>query len=260
MLEIFTHTQASVSPTDAIALIKHDHNKVKSLFDQFERANDLREKKKIVAEAIMELKLHAEVEEKLFYPTVRDDVEGDTMNEADEEHHVAKLLIAELDQMDGSEEHWEAKFTVLAENIRHHIKEEEGEMLPQASNADVDFEAIGRKLLAMKQQLKKEGIPPSDEEKLIAGTKGRANSPVRAAQKAKPSQKKSPPKKSAKGKSTTRDGTRSASRQTARKKRTTSIARGKASGRSNNRSRSQTKRASKASGKSIRRASSRRRG
>ena len=183
MFELF-----KASKEDAISIIKMDHDKVKVLFARFEASDNLREKKKIAAEAIMELKIHAEIEEKIFYPSVREDVEEDIMYEADEEHHVAKLLIAELDQMDGSEEHWEAKFTVLAENIRHHIKEEEGEMLPQARALDIDFEEIGRKLLAKKQELKKNGVPPSDEEKLISRNQ-KADSPARAA-KEKPSKEK----------------------------------------------------------------------
>ena len=176
MLEFLTNTNSE----DAIAIIKGDHDRVKGLFEQFEKADDLRSKKKIAAEAIMELKIHAEIEEKIFYPSIRKGVEKNLMNEADEEHHVAKLLIAELDQMDASDDHWEAKFTVLAENIRHHIKEEEGDMLPQAQKLDVDFTAVGRKLLAMKQQLKKNGIPPCDEEKLIAHN-SKADSPAKSA-------------------------------------------------------------------------------
>jgi len=168
---------------DAIAIIKNDHDKVKGLFEQFERAEDLRSKKKIAAEAIMELKIHAEIEEKIFYPSVRNGVEEGLMNEADEEHHVAKLLIAELEQMDASDDHWEAKFTVLSENIRHHIREEEGNMLPQARRLDVDFGAVGRKLLATKTELKKNGIPLCDEEKLMKRN-ARSDSPAKAAKKA----------------------------------------------------------------------------
>lgn len=153
---------------DAIVILKSDHAKVKGLFEQFENTAKMREKKKIAAEAIMELKLHAEIEEKIFYPVVRKKLdEENIMNEADEEHHVAKLLIGELDQMDGSEDHWAAKFIVLAENIRHHIKEEEGEMFPKARKKDIDFVAIGQKLLAIKQQLKKTGVPDSLEGKLM---------------------------------------------------------------------------------------------
>jgi|GEM_PF-1044900 len=183
MLELFTS-----SKTDAIVIIKGDHDKVKELFIQFDKADNLRTKKKIVAQAIMELKIHAEIEEKIFYPSIRKDMEKDLMHEADEEHHVAKLIIAELEQMDGSEDHWEAKFVVLAENIRHHIKEEEGEMLPKARRLRVDFDAVGRKLLALKERLKKNGVPVFDEEKLMARSRAKADSPAKAA-KAKPTLK-----------------------------------------------------------------------
>src|SRR5688572_12675346 len=111
----------------AVALLKEDHVKVKGLFDAFEAAKSKAAKKKIVREALTELKVHAAIEEELFYPAVRKKIGKEIMNEADEEHHVAKLLIAELDVMDGSESHFDAKFVVLAENVRHHIKEEENE-------------------------------------------------------------------------------------------------------------------------------------
>ena len=169
------------SKEDAITILKNDHEKVKELFEQFENAQSLREKKKMVAQAIMELKIHAEIEENIFYPAVRRKLnDEDIMNEADEEHHVAKLLIAELEQMDGSEEHWEAKFTVLAENIRHHIREEEGKMMPQARREDMDFEALGRELLTAKQYLKENGVPESDEGKLMSHN-AKADSPAKAA-------------------------------------------------------------------------------
>jgi hypothetical protein len=171
------------SDDDAINILKTDHEKVKGLFDQFEKADSLRQKKKIVAEALMELKIHATIEEEIFYPAIRRnrEVETDLMNKADEEHHVAKLLIAELDQMDGSEEHFEAKFHVLSENIRHHIKEEEGKMIPEARETKIDFIALGQQLLMRKQQLMKNGVPASSEEKMISRNKGKADSPARTA-------------------------------------------------------------------------------
>ena len=168
------------NPKNALEIIKQDHKKVKELFEQFEKADDKRSKKKIAAQAIGELKIHAEIEEKLFYPAVRKSVEKDLMNEADEEHHVAKLLIAELENLDAADDHWEAKFIVLAENIRHHIKEEEGEMLPQARKSELDFDSLGAEILDMKAQLKKIGLPQSDEEKLISGNQ-KADSPAKAA-------------------------------------------------------------------------------
>lgn len=170
------------SKEDAIAILKSDHDKVKDLFKQFESTDNMREKKKIAQEAIMELKIHAEIEEKIFYPAVRNEInDDDIMNEADEEHHVAKLLIAELDQMDGSEEHWEAKFTVLSENIRHHIKEEEGQMMPKARREDIDFKALGQELLEAKQDLMENGVPQSAEGKLMARGGVKADSPAKAA-------------------------------------------------------------------------------
>lgn len=203
----------SKNEDDAIAILKNDHDKVKSLFEKFEDAQTLREKKKIADEAIMELKIHAEIEEKMFYPTVRKGVNKDLMNEADEEHHVAKLLIAELSQIKLSDDHWEAKFTVLAENIRHHIREEEGQMLPQARQLDVDFESLGQRLLAMKQQLKKNGVPPSDEEKLMSRrNNARADSPAKAARKVKrPMRAKSAMRSTAKRTSAKRANGRKAS-------------------------------------------------
>jgi len=181
MLEFFT----KLDDNDALVLLRKDHDKVKGLFEDFEKAENTRQKKKIVADTINELKIHATIEEEIFYPTLRSKkVDKDLLNEADEEHHVAKLLIAELDQMDGSEDHWEAKFTVLSENIKHHIKEEEGELFPKARNLDIDFVTLGKKLQARKQQLMKDGIPPSAEEKMMGKQKkGSNDSPAQNAKK-----------------------------------------------------------------------------
>lgn len=174
----------NTSKTDAINIIKLDHDKVKELFDQFKDAGDLRTKRKIVEEAIMELKLHAAVEEEIFYPAVRSQLDDEIMTEADEEHHVAKVLIAELEEMDGKEEHFDAKFNVLAENIRHHIKEEEYDMLPKARALDnVDMDEVGKKMIALKDRLKKNGIPPFAEQKMVAAAKGRGDSPAATALK-----------------------------------------------------------------------------
>ena len=116
----------------AISILKKDHDTVKELFDRFEKTDAPAEKENIIARAVMELKIHATIEEEIFYPTVRKEVGTDIMNEADEEHHVAKILIAELDSTGRTNDHYDAKFTVLAESVRHHIKEEENEMLPKA--------------------------------------------------------------------------------------------------------------------------------
>lgn len=171
----------TASETDAINILKKDHDKVKELFEQFEDATDLRTKRKIVAEALMELKVHAAIEEEIFYPAVRPELDDKIMTEADEEHHVAKVLIAELDEMDGKESHYDAKFKVLAENIRHHIKEEERDMFPKARGLSLDMESLGKKLLARKEQLLKNGVKPTAEAKMVAASKGKGDSPAAAA-------------------------------------------------------------------------------
>ncbi len=153
---------------DAIVILKSDHDKVKDLFEQFKNTDSMAEKKKIATEAITELRIHATIEEELFYPVLRgkEAVDQELLNESDEEHHVAKLLIAELITMT-TEDHFAAKFTVLAENIEHHVKEEENDLFPQARKTDVDMVALGKKLNARKQDLMKNGIPLNKEEKLM---------------------------------------------------------------------------------------------
>src|SRR5437868_6748771 len=145
---------------DAISQLKEDHDKVKSLFDEFEKANGRAAKRSIARQAIAELKIHAALEEEIFYPAVRAQLETQVMNEADEEHHVAKVLIAELEKMDGRGDHYDAKFVVLAENVRHHIKEEEGEMLPEARRLEIDFEELGQEMLRRRKQLMGKSVRP----------------------------------------------------------------------------------------------------
>jgi|SRR5436190_4642574 len=172
------------SATNAIAMLKEDHRKVKELFDKFEETNGSSSKQKIVAEAIMELKIHATLEEEFFYPALRQQAEDEegVMDEADEEHHVAKILIAELEQMAGDEDHWEAKFKVLAENVRHHIKEEEGEIFPLARETDIDFVALAEQMAALKAELTENGVPADAEAEMIGKSGLRAQSPARKAQ------------------------------------------------------------------------------
>jgi hemerythrin superfamily protein len=182
----------SKSSTNAITSLKADHQKVKGLFDEFEKANDRTTKMMIVSEALEELSLHATLEEEIFYPAVRqaiDDEDG-VMNEADEEHHVAKILIAELEEMDGNESHYDAKFKVLAENVRHHIKEEEGNMFPKAQKTEIDFDALGEEMLGRKDELLSEGVPVTDEADMVATSEGHGDSPAETSKQTATSAKK----------------------------------------------------------------------
>jgi hypothetical protein len=148
------------------------------MFERFEKSESGNEKEKIIAEALTELKIHAAIEEEIFYPTVRKQVGRDIMNEADEEHHVARVLIAELDRDGRRDDHRHAKFTVLAENVRHHIKEEESEVLPKAKSLKLDFVALGERMLARKTELKRDGIPDDAEHAMVAAVQGRGDSPA----------------------------------------------------------------------------------
>jgi uncharacterized protein YqeY len=155
---------------DAVGMLKKDHDKVKDLFEQYEKNEDRSERKSLAAEALKELKIHAVIEEEIFYPAVREAVDTLVMDEADEEHHVAKLLIAELEKMGKVDGRFDAKFLTLAESVRHHIKEEEGEMLPEAKKAELDWEALGLRMVRRKNELMAGSIPASPEERLVRGS------------------------------------------------------------------------------------------
>jgi hypothetical protein len=174
----------------AIAILKKDHDVVKDLFEKFEKAEATAQKEKIISKALHELKIHAAIEEEIFYPAVRKHVETDMMNEADEEHHVARVLIAELDSGRRDNDHRDAKFTVLAENVRHHIKEEENELLPKAKALDIDFIALGQLMLDRKAALEKGGIPDDAEHAMVAKAKGKIDSPAAKARKTTPTLRK----------------------------------------------------------------------
>ncbi len=132
---------------DIIGLLKRDHRNVKSLFREFEKRNGDVQKQKIAERIIEELSLHASIEEQLVYPLlrVRDPKSKDRVLEALEEHHLAKTTLAELDAMSTADERYDAKMTVLAESIRHHIEEEESQVLPRLQRMTTDEE---RKRLA----------------------------------------------------------------------------------------------------------------
>jgi Hemerythrin HHE cation binding domain len=179
MLEWLTGNDTS----NAIALLKHDHDTLRELFQRFEDAKSRPAKVKIAGQAILELKIHSAIEEDIFYPAIRKKIEKARMNESDEEHHVAKVLIAELEQMDGREDHYEAKFKVLTENVVHHLKEEEDELFPKAKALDIDYDEVGRQMLQHRQKLTDQGVPTFAEEIMVAASHGQNDSPAEAARK-----------------------------------------------------------------------------
>jgi hemerythrin superfamily protein len=139
--------------TGVIDMLKEDHEKVKALFEQFESAEG-RERADIAATAIMELEIHADLEEKLIYPAIREAIEeDDMMNEAVEEHHLVHVLIKELSKLKPNNEIFQAKFKVLGELVKHHIEEEEGEILPEAEQSDIDWETLEAAVMKRKEAL-----------------------------------------------------------------------------------------------------------
>jgi hypothetical protein len=152
--------------SDAIMLLKADHRKVDGLFEQFEKARDAARKQAIAHDICTELKIHTMIEEEIFYPAFREKIEEDTLDEAQVEHDGAKVLINDIESSDAGEPFFDAKVTVLAEEIRHHVHEEEMPsegMFAQCRKTDVDLVALLQPMLERKQallaQAKATGLP-----------------------------------------------------------------------------------------------------
>ena len=136
-----------------LTMLKADHKKVKGLFEEYKEAPP-RKQHDIAQTTITELEIHAKLEEGLIYPAIREGIDdNEVMNEADEEHHLVHVLIAELKKLESSDETFKAKFTVLGEMVKHHVKEEEGEMFPQAQKADLDWDTLRAEVHERKKQL-----------------------------------------------------------------------------------------------------------
>lgn len=148
----------SDTKTDAIALLKADHRLVEELFEKFSKARG--DRKKAIADKIChELIVHTIVEEEIFYPALRGKVEEDLLDESYVEHDGAKMLIAEILGSGPDQPFFEAKVSVLQEEIKHHVAEEErrGEgLFAQAREADVDLNALGAMIVQRKETAKSE--------------------------------------------------------------------------------------------------------
>jgi hemerythrin-like domain-containing protein len=123
-----------MASTDAITILTDDHKKVEQLFRRFEKAGERAhtEKRTVVDRIIEALAVHAAIEEQVFYPVIRatvPDTEDQTL-ESLEEHHIVKWVLSELDSMSPEDERFDAKVTVLMENVRHHVEEEEQDLFP----------------------------------------------------------------------------------------------------------------------------------
>ena len=144
---------------DAIALLKEDHRRFKKLLGEGDETTEraVKTRKELLEKLVAELKAHEKIEEEIFYPALQQHEKvKEVVLEGYEEHHVADLIVAELRATDPRDERWGAKFSVLKENIEHHIEEEEGEMFKKA-RAILDkaqLMELGARMQAMKQRVR----------------------------------------------------------------------------------------------------------
>lgn len=148
-------SQKKTATPDALALLKSDHRTVEDLFEDYEKARKSERKQTLAAKICEELTIHAELEEKAFYPQVQAALgdDRDLVAEARVEHASLKWLIAQLQKESPDSELYEAKMTVLREYVDHHVKEEEKQMFPKVRKTDLDLDELGQTLMQTKEQL-----------------------------------------------------------------------------------------------------------
>lgn len=148
--------QAAKTPTakDAITQLKADHAKVSGLFAEYEKARSTAKKKALVADICAELSVHAQIEEEIFYPEVKAALKDHLLvPEATVEHASLKDLIAQIEAVEPGGEMYDAKVKVLAEYVKHHVKEEQNEMFPKVKASSLDLLELGSRMAARKADL-----------------------------------------------------------------------------------------------------------
>jgi hypothetical protein len=157
---------AEAQSQDAIALLKADHRAVEELFAKYEKASGDGRKQTLAEEICLQLSVHAQIEEEIFYPACEGKVDEDLLKESNVEHDGAKVLIAEIMNGGPGDEYYDAKVTVLQEEIEHHVEEEEKRregLFAQARKAGLDMDSLGQELAARKieltEQFKAGGVP-----------------------------------------------------------------------------------------------------
>ena len=172
---------ASGSQPLAIELLEADHRKVEALFEQYEdeKEGDEETKRGIAEKICGELTVHAQVEEELFYPFLKENMDEDEMEMVEEayvEHASAKDLIAQIESGGDIDEAYDAKVKVLSEYIKHHVKEEEEEIFPEIRDMKEELDALGQEMAARKAELMEE-LGLTDEEAAPPKTAGGKQQP-----------------------------------------------------------------------------------
>jgi hemerythrin superfamily protein len=139
----------------AITLLKKDHRQVEGWFDEYEQLQSEAEKRNLFDRIALALKVHTQIEEEIFYPEERGEVDDDLLDEAYVEHDTAKKMISEIEAMQPSDEFYDAKVKVLGEYVKHHVREEEqpGGIFNQAKKGGEDLDDAGRRMEARKAEL-----------------------------------------------------------------------------------------------------------
>jgi hemerythrin superfamily protein len=146
--------KAKPAAKDAIALLKADHEAVSQLFAEYEKTRSVADKKTLVAQICAALSVHAQIEEEIFYPAVKDALKDKLLvPEATVEHAGVKDLIAQIEGIEPDGEMYDAKVTVLSEYVKHHVKEEQNEMFPKARASSLDLAELGAWMVARKEAL-----------------------------------------------------------------------------------------------------------
>jgi hemerythrin superfamily protein len=146
------------SESNALKLLEKDHDEVDALFKQYESGKEdmkAAQKQKLATQICEMLTVHAAIEEEIFYPAIRnlDDETKDLVAEAAVEHQSLKDIIGRLEAAPPSDPLYDAGVKVLAEYVKHHVREEENEIFPKVRSSDIDLNALGERLMERKMQL-----------------------------------------------------------------------------------------------------------
>ena len=146
---------------DAVSLLTSDHAEVKQMFEEYrqlvqDNADDDR-RDELAAEICSALTVHAEIEEDIFYPALRERLEDDlALDQAEVEHAIARDLIEQIVAMEPDDALFDARVLVLAEYVEHHVQEEESEIFPQAEKSGIDLDELGAELAERRHELRAE--------------------------------------------------------------------------------------------------------
>lgn len=161
---------ATAARSAILGALVDDHKRVKKAFRDFKKLDtesDTEAAEALVQQVLMELQIHAALEEELLYPAAREALKDtDMLDEAEVEHESAHTLINQLSAMSPGDDKYFARFTVLCEYVLHHVKEEEGEMFPALETAKLDWEALAPQVQSRREELMAVHAPMEDGESM----------------------------------------------------------------------------------------------